>query len=153
MKYKAISLIESLVYLAIFAIFFLSVIQFLMSMSDANLSAREKQQLETAAMFVNNHLTAQLEDAQTIVVGVDTFTLTIDSIDYVYSIVSDELVVTSQSVTEQITPSFATVSNVSLTAISEGVVDVGLEISMDLISEKEDISTRHIDLTLLLGSI
>lgn len=153
MRYKAISLIESLVYLALFAIFFLSVIQFMMSMGSANRSAREKQQLETATMFVHNHLREQLEDAQVLVVGVDTFTVTIDSIDYVYSIVADELVVTSQTVTQQITPSFATVSNLTLTAITEGVNDIGLEFSMDLVSKKEDISSRHIDLTLLLGSI
>lgn len=65
---KAISLIESIVYIAVFGIVFLFIMQYLFSISEANQNANTKKEFEKSAIFLNQHLNDTFSKA----VSVDT---------------------------------------------------------------------------------
>jgi Tfp pilus assembly protein FimT len=55
-RINGLTLIEILIYLALFAIIFSSIMQFTLSVAEANQTAEFKNEIERATIFVNEHL-------------------------------------------------------------------------------------------------
>lgn len=55
-KLKAITIFEVLIYLALFGILFMSIVQFVIAVRDSNLMAETRSELEKASIYTMNHL-------------------------------------------------------------------------------------------------
>lgn len=71
--YKALTLVEVVTYLAIFAFIFISIIEFVISVKQTNDSALDRSNLERAMIFVMSHLNDSFDQSNTIVVNESVF--------------------------------------------------------------------------------
>jgi len=65
-KLKAITLVESTIYLALFGIMFIAIMQFVITMRDNNRVAIEKVDLERVVIFLTNHISDTTKNATSI---------------------------------------------------------------------------------------
>lgn len=65
-KIKAITLVETLVYLALFGIFFITVMQFLFFLQGFQSNAESRLLLNQNSIFVSEHIKESLKDAKSI---------------------------------------------------------------------------------------
>jgi len=63
---KGITLLESLIYLALFAVVFIGVIQFTFTISDSNESTEQIEKTEKASIFIMNHLNDSFNKAESV---------------------------------------------------------------------------------------
>lgn len=65
-KLKAITLVEATIYLALFGIMFIAIMQFVITMRDNNRLAIEKVDLERVVIFLTNHISDTTKNATSI---------------------------------------------------------------------------------------
>jgi len=72
-KYSAITLVETLVYIGVFGIIFVVIIQFLIMMSDNNRLTQQRLETSRSKLFLYEHLEKSFLDADTLSVQDTTF--------------------------------------------------------------------------------
>jgi len=65
-KLKAITIVETLIYLVLFGVIFIAIIEFFITMRDNNKSAIEKVNLEKVTIFLTNHLSDSFKNSLSI---------------------------------------------------------------------------------------
>lgn len=65
-RYKAITLLETIIYLALFAVIFVAIIQFYFMMARNNRVAQERVEMHKIILFVNQHFSESFEEASSI---------------------------------------------------------------------------------------
>lgn len=85
-KLKAITLVEQLVYLGIFGIFFIVVIEFAIDISSNNLAAKYRNMLERSNIYTYEHFEDSFYKADTIDPGNTTFNSDMGKIRLIRSI-------------------------------------------------------------------
>ncbi|MFQ5492694.1 MAG: hypothetical protein ACE5DX_00850 [Candidatus Dojkabacteria bacterium] len=70
---KGITLIESLVYLAVFGVMFFAVMQFVFTVIDSNRRANSINEIDKAAIFINQHINDSFDTASSVNTGLSTF--------------------------------------------------------------------------------
>lgn len=107
---KGFTLIEAIVYLALFGIVFLTIVQFTFAMAAQNKDNEDQIIVEREVIFLNEHLNESFTNTQSINEGSTVFNndtgslfLTTSSGLISYTIVDGSLIFNSGSVTEQLT--------------------------------------------------
>lgn len=153
MKLRAFTLIETILYLALFNVIFFSVITWAIALSQSNRNAEYKNAVEKNAIFVSEHLN-------------DTFKrgLTVDSVNSVfndtngkvratftsgyfeYARAGNTLRVTDGTLTHDLTDKFVLVTEFNVAPVTvEGGVIVGAKIRINFIAEKYPTITKTIE--------
>lgn len=143
--FKAITLAETVIYLALFAVIFTSIMQFTLSVSEANQSAEFKNEVERATIFVNEHLNLTFRSINQIDANNSFFyqddgklKLTHLPATYKYSIINDRL-----SFDNNGTSSYLTNSNIKINkfylerVLAPDLTIVGVRVTMNLVSAKK----------------
>lgn len=71
--FKALTLVEVVTYLAIFAFIFISIIEFVISVKQTNDTALDRSNIERALIFVMSHINDSFDQSNTIVVNESVF--------------------------------------------------------------------------------
>jgi len=67
------TLIESLVYIGIFGVFFITVVQFTLNVQESNLNANHRKLISTNSMYVSNYLQDSFNNSTTVNNSVSVF--------------------------------------------------------------------------------
>lgn len=158
LKKKAITLVETLVYLAIFGVFFAIVIAFMLDVSEANRRSLAQNEIERATLFLFNHMTDTFERASAIDEGSSTFDdpdgvlhLEDGSDDFIYRIDSDRV-----EFDEDGTENFLTIGEINVESLEFERVEqmdstlVGARVIATLTSVKFPEVSREIESVFIL---
>ena len=97
-KEQGITLIEVVIYLALFAILFVVVVEFTLAVSERNRNARARTEVERSLIFALEHIEDAFDNAQSIDAGSSIFhsdngvlVLTVSGEQVMYSLTADTL--------------------------------------------------------------
>ncbi len=144
-KQKAITLVESVLYLALFGIFFVIVVQFAFTIGQQNTKSDLDNTLNRGIIFVNEHLNDDFINALSVNSGLSTFgsnsgvlRLNMPASKYAqYSISSSRLQFSDNGTTYYLTPQELTVSQFLLTRINNAAgTAVGTQMTLTMSSNK-----------------
>lgn len=154
MKYKGITLVESIIYLSLFGLVFVAIIQFFVSTIYANKNTRSLQRIENTAIFLNDHFLEEFQDATNVtIISYSHFEIDVDGVSYDYSIVNDRLIANDGADTA-VTPFFIQIDNPNFSAIRDMSGNtIGLQMTFDLVDRYDSKITRSFDSIFILGSI
>ncbi|MEI7578474.1 MAG: hypothetical protein WCJ58_00365 [bacterium] len=125
-KLKAITLVETIIYLALFAIIFTAIIQFVLSIQESNLKVNTDNTLAKQKIFITEHL----EDSFRNTSGIDTaqsafdsdqgrIYLTTSTIFKTYYLENNRLIFSANGQINPITPDTMNVTKFHLTKIND----------------------------------
>lgn len=145
-KVAAATLLEMIVYVALFGVIFISVVEFTLTMQEYDQNAVYYNDLERSAVFVNQHIRQTFRQGKLIKPATSVFDndngqlvlTSTNNIDITYKLVNGELMINRSSVDNPITPSSIRVTKLRFTKIvdSEGK-EVGTEIEYRLELKQE----------------
>lgn len=79
-NYKAMTLVEVITYLAIFAFIFVTIIEFVISLKQTNDVALQRGDIQKAQTFIMNHMNLSFDTANTIVADGSNFNVDLGSL-------------------------------------------------------------------------
>ena len=152
-NYKGISLIETVVYLALFAVVFTVIVSFFITVSNANKGAKDKQQLEYVSLFVIKHLEQNLQSETISSVTTDSIVFTGNGVSNNY-VFSDRIQFNNGIQIIPVTPLFVSISNTILTSVKDKNNNiVGVEIDFRVNSISDTSLHREVHLTILQSNL
>ncbi|GAB4158020.1 MAG: hypothetical protein Fur003_1760 [Candidatus Dojkabacteria bacterium] len=132
LKYKGITLIETLVYLGLFGIIFIMIIQFLFSVTDNNTLVQNRISVNRYKLYIFEHLTETFDQADSIdeansLFNSDSGTLNLEDLngeEFTYTINSGNLSFNRNGETTDITPNEIRISQFRPEAIRNSANEI-----------------------------
>lgn len=158
-KFRAITLMELLVYLALFGIIFISVLQFTLQVEENNRRSLNHNLLQKYSIFINQHIAQTIDDTDSIDTAGSTFDNPQGVLDLnlfggsatTYTLSGGQLSVNRGSGAVDLTPSYLTIDNFFLEQIedSEGNV-IGVKANLHMYSNFDSDVDNTIETNFLL---
>lgn len=161
MRLKGLTLMESIVYIALFSLIFIVIIQFSLSIAENNRNAGDKTEIERVSIFLFEHLETTVEDSS----GIDTTNSVFNDDSGVlrlndgsggyseYSISDGRLSLSNGSSSDFLTTGgfYITRFHVEELQIGEGET-AGVRVSIEIVSEEDSKISRVIESSFLLDN-
>ena len=156
---KGITLVETLLYLGLFAMIFLVIIRFYLFVSVNDRLAKHTNRLSRAGIFVNEHIDDSFGESTALNVGESIFdspngvlALTGDATAYQYSIQNNDLVFTSGGISTRITGDLVEVDSFYLEKlVDEDALPIGVKMTLVVSTSVEDSMSRTYQTSYILG--
>jgi hypothetical protein len=153
MKLKAFTLIETILYLALFNVIFFSVITWAISLSQSNRNAEYKNAVEKNAIFVSEHLNDSFRRGLSIDNANSTFNdpngkvrVVFETGYFEYYRSNNVLKVTAGAATHDLTDKFVLVTETHISPVLNDLgVAIGAKIRVTLVAEKYPTITKTIE--------
>lgn len=157
-KLKAITLLETIIYLAVFGVMFIAVIEYVFSVADNNLSANAENSADKQIILINEHLTQTFKDATVIDVNNCIFdddngilNLTTPTGSIIYSISGGRLRVSVDGVNSYLSDDNFNLTKLRITRIdSMDSTGIGAKVNLLLESVSDTSITRNLDTSYVL---
>jgi Tfp pilus assembly protein PilV len=145
-KIKGITLIEMLVYLAIFGMIFLTIIQFVLMIVSSNQRAEQRKEMERTTTFLLEHMNDSFSRSNTVDIGGSVFNsnngrirTTNGVVFYEYSLNNSRIQINSSGTTNFLTTADTAVTKFFVERVNSpqtGLPD-GVRITLDIESNKD----------------
>lgn len=157
-KVSGITLTEVLVYLGVFAIVFLGIIQFLFYVGENNSEAEEKHELQKSIILIDEHLNNSFKASSTIneassIFANDNGTIRLEeAATYIeYSIVNGRLNFNNNGVSTSVSPAIYDITKFRLEKILDSQDNlVGVRVEYEIVSTKNSNLIREFQTSYLL---
>ena len=157
---KGISLLETLVYLGLFLVIFVTIMQFLFIISENNLVARQRNELQKSVIFLTEHLDISVQNADSVDSLNSTFTsddgalqlVTNGGVEYQnYSITGGRIQFDNNGDLTFLTPPEYTVTKLFLEEVHDvNAVVIGVKTTIELRATKKTSVNETIETIFLL---
>jgi len=153
MKLRAFTLIETILYLALFNVIFFAVITWAITLTQSNRNAEYKNAVEKNAMFLTEHLNDTFKRGLTVDAANSTFNdasgkvrVTFSAGYFEYQRSGSMLRVTDGAATYDLTDRFVQITNFTVSPVMlEDSTIVGVKIRISLLAEKFPTVTKTIE--------
>lgn len=140
MTHRGMTLIETVLYVALFALIFTTVITFALAIGESNKKAQERNVLSRSLLFVSSHLTSTFETADSINDSGCVFndnngrvSMVDEGLSVVYSLSDGRLIFTSPAGSSHLTPSGLTVTRFLIQPVYTRSSELtGIRVSLDV---------------------
>ena len=140
---NGMTLIETVLYLALFALIFISVMQFSLAVAESNRAAVSRNKVEHTLIFVTEHLGLRFEEAQSINEGLTlletnggVLCLTSNGEDVTYSVSNGILQFSESGVVSALSNSSVVVESFYLEEVLDNVDQlVGIRLTLEIASK------------------
>jgi hypothetical protein len=142
-KFRAITLMELLIYLALFGVIFVSVLQFTLQVEENNRRSLNHNLLQKYSIYLNQHMAQAVDDTDSVDIAGSTFANSQGVLDLnpfaggaiTYRLTTGQLSINRGSGAVNITPSYLTIDNFTVERIRDSAGgDVGVKITVHMYS-------------------